>query len=221
MDLEVEGLCAAVFKAVKKKFPNFKDLCTEYHDESEAAVRGIPVVSREEIGEQQFHISGVIRACVLLSKYMPIFSGRIHEFREFNGKPETELRSELDILVMGSMVQTQSVTCPKDQAHGNAFKTTYWGNPSLATYQSDYPKSHPLHDFGAAGPPDSTGLNPLRKVDQPSFRKERELVHMAARRVDLGRDDYYPVREEELADAAIDSLCAWPEAPEPLASAPR
>ncbi|KAF4745645.1 hypothetical protein FOZ63_009413 [Perkinsus olseni] len=115
---------------------------------------------------------------------------------------------------MGSMVQTQSVTCPNDPAYGNAFKTTYWGNPSLATYQSDYPKSRPLHDFGAAGPPDSTGLNPLRKVDQSSFRKERELVYMAARTVDLGRDDYYPVHEEELADAALDmdlkveGLCA-------------
>ncbi|KAF4654188.1 hypothetical protein FOZ61_008419 [Perkinsus olseni] len=129
-------------------------------------------------------------------------------------KTNPELLAKLEFLVTASMVQTQSVNCPKDPAYGNAFRTTYWGNPSLATYQSDYPKSHPLHDFGAAGPPDSTGLNSLRKLDQSSFRKERELVYMAARTVDLGRDDNYPVREEELAHAAIDmdlkveGLCA-------------
>ncbi|KAF4661976.1 hypothetical protein FOL46_005518 [Perkinsus olseni] len=129
-------------------------------------------------------------------------------------KTNPELLAKLEFLVTASMVQTQSVNCPKDPAYGNAFRTTYWGNPSLATYQSDYPKSHPLHDFSVTGPPNNTGLDPLRRLDQSSFRGERELVYVAARTVDLERDDYYPVHEEELDDAALDmdwevkGLCA-------------
>ncbi|KAF4717313.1 hypothetical protein FOZ63_011499, partial [Perkinsus olseni] len=131
-----------------------------------------------------------------------------------NHRTNTELLAKLEFLVTASMVQTQAVNCPKDPAYGNAFKTTYSGNPSLATYESDYPKSRPLHDFSVTGPPDNTGLDPLRKLDQSSFRGERELVYVAARTDDLERDDYYPVHEEELGDAALDmdleveGLCA-------------
>ncbi|KAF4718530.1 hypothetical protein FOZ63_028821, partial [Perkinsus olseni] len=75
---------------------------------------------------------------------------------------------QLDIFVRETRVQTEEIGCPETETHP-AFRAAYSEGHLLVNYRIKNSSTEgPWHVFDEP-PPDETGLDPLRDLDQSSF----------------------------------------------------
>ncbi|KAF4696249.1 hypothetical protein FOZ60_001374 [Perkinsus olseni] len=101
----------------------------------------------------------------------------------------------MEIRITDSTVETGSIKCPRTDPFP-VFITKYHGRRALKTYefvnnsvaynrQNVATGSFCLHDFGDHTPPEASGLDPLRELNQAAFRGERETLFAAIGEVEF------------------------------------
>ncbi|KAF4649824.1 hypothetical protein FOZ61_000909 [Perkinsus olseni] len=91
---------------------------------------------------------------------------------------------ELDIFVRETKVQTEEIGCPETETHP-AFRAAYSKRHLLVNYRIKNSSTvGPWHVFDEP-PPDETGLDPLRSLDQSSFILIKDRLFAAVKRLGL------------------------------------
>ncbi|KAF4682601.1 hypothetical protein FOZ63_026963 [Perkinsus olseni] len=97
-----------------------------------------------------------------------------------NDKTSTEEYASLDIYVEADIVRTHAIYCPTTRKR-HAFMASYAGSTALESYSPNYPAIDPTYEF-VGGPLNDTGLDPLRKLQQDTFRRARDELYAAVKR---------------------------------------
>ncbi|KAF4670051.1 hypothetical protein FOL46_001031 [Perkinsus olseni] len=97
-----------------------------------------------------------------------------------NGKTSTEEYASLDIYVEANIVRTHAINCPTTRKR-HAFMASYAHSATLESYRPYYPDIDPTYEF-VGGPSNDTGWDPLRKLHQDAFRRERHELYAAVER---------------------------------------
>ncbi|KAF4662897.1 hypothetical protein FOZ61_002103 [Perkinsus olseni] len=98
-----------------------------------------------------------------------------------NEKHLTSSYASLDIYIKYDVVQTDDINCPATE-RWPAFRAVYSGRSAVQSYANiTYPTSEEdWYTFEDHFPPNNTGLDPLRELNQSPLRDARNKVYAAA-----------------------------------------